>query len=41
MSGVFLDEISFGRKEGRNEMFYLTTHSKHILFTVIWRHTYG
>ena len=25
---------------GRNEMFYLTTHSN-ILFTVIWRQTYG
>ena len=23
------------------EMFYLTTHSQHILSTVIWRRTYG
>ena len=27
------------RKEGRKEMFYLTTHSTH-LFTVIWLQTY-
>ena len=25
----------------RKEMFYLTTHSTHFLFTVIWRLTYG
>ena len=29
-----------GRKEGRKEMFYLTTHSTH-LFMVIWCQTYG
>ena len=28
-------------RKGRKEMFYLTTHSTHILFTVIWRRTYG
>ena len=28
-------------KEGRKEMFYLTMHSTHFLFTVIWRRTYG
>ena len=28
-------------KEGRKEMFYLTTHSTHFVFTVIWRQTYG
>ena len=27
-------------KEGRKEMFYLTTHST-LLFTVMWRQTYG
>ena len=27
-------------KEGRKEMFYLK-RTKHILFTVIWRQTYG
>ena len=26
---------------GRKEMFYLTTHSTHFIFTVIWRQTYG
>ena len=29
------------RKEGRKEMFYLTTHSTHFIFTAIWRQTYG
>ena len=28
-------------RQGRKEMFYLTTYSTHILFTVIWRQTYG
>ena len=29
-------------KEGRTEMFYLMTHTQHILFTsCIWRQTYG
>ena len=28
-------------KEGRKEMFYLTMHSTHFLFTVIWHQTYG
>ena len=32
-SGLFLIE-------GRKEMFYLTTHSTHIV-TAIWRRTYG
>ena len=26
---------------GRKEIFYLTMHSKHFLFTIIWRRTYG
>ena len=29
------------RKEGRKEMFYLTTHSTHFICTIIWRRTYG
>ena len=29
------------RLEGRKEMFYLTTHSTHFVFTVILRQTYG
>ena len=29
-----------GRKEGRKEMFYLTTHSTHFIY-VIWLRTYG
>ena len=31
--------LEWYRKE-RKEMFYLTTHSTHLI-TVIWRHTYG
>ena len=34
----FIIQTYRNRREGRKEMFYLT---QHILFTVIWRRTYG
>ena len=32
--------LIYGLKEGKKEMFYLTTHSTHF-FMVIWCQTYG
>ena len=40
-SGAMFSIDYLTRKEGRKEIFYLTTHSTHFIFMVIWRQTYG
>ena len=41
-TGTIHLDLQSGKDGKGKEMFYLTTHStQHILFTVIWRQTYG